>query len=138
MIVLGVDYGQRRTGVAVCDPMGILASPLCVIEAPGRRKLVAQLCEIAKERRAGKFVLGLPLRTDGTKGDKALECEALAEQLRQQSGLPVELWDERFSTVVAHQNLGAAGKRAKDRKGVIDAAAAVVILQSYLDRRTAP
>ena len=137
LIVLGVDFGQQRTGVAVCDPMGILATPLCVIEA-GRRKLVAQLCEIAKERRAEKFVLGLPLRTDGSKGDKAIECEALAEQLRAQSGLPVELWDERFSTVIAHQNLGAAGRRAKDRKGIIDAAAAVVILQSYLDRRTAP
>ena len=133
MILLGIDYGQQRTGVAVCDPMGILASPLCVIEATGRRKLVAQLCELAKERQAGKFILGLPLRTDGSKGDKALECEALAEALRQQSGLPVQLWDERFSSVQAHQNLSAAGVRAKNRKHIIDAAAAVVILQSFLD-----
>ena len=134
MILLGIDYGQQRTGVAVCDPMGILATPVGVIETTGRRKLVAQLCEIAKERKAEKFVLGLPLRTDGSKGDKALACEELAEVLRRESGLVVELWDERFSSVVAHQNLGAAGVRAKNRKGIIDAAAAVVILQSYLDR----
>jgi len=135
MIIIGIDYGQRRTGVAISDPMGMLASPVSVIEAEGRRKLIAQLCDIATQRRAEQFVLGLPLRTDGTKGDKALVCEALAEQLRTQSSLPVVLWDERFSSVQAHQALGAAGKRAKNRKSIIDAVAAVFILQSYLDSK---
>jgi len=134
MIILGIDYGEQRTGVAVCDPMGVLASPVAVLHIQGRKKLAAALCDIAKERRAEKIVLGLPLRTDGTKGDKAVACEALAESLRARSGLPVELWDERFSSVEAHRALGAANVKAKDRKGVIDAVAAVIILQSYIDK----
>jgi len=135
LICLGIDYGERRTGVAVSDPMGILASPVKVITEINKKKLAASLCAVAKERKAEKLILGLPLRTDGTKGDKALACEALAQYLRLQSGLPVELWDERFSTVMAHQALGAAQVKAKDRRGVVDAVAAVVILQSYLDSK---
>lgn len=135
MIILGIDYGEQRTGVATCDPMGILASPVAMIAGVGKRKLVAQLCELAKEKKAEKFILGLPLRTDGSRGDKALACESLAALLQAQSGLDVILWDERFSTTIAHQHLGFAGVRAKNRKDKIDAAAAVVILQSYLDRQ---
>ena len=84
MILLGVDYGEKRTGVAVCDSMGILASPVKVLQETGRKKLAAALFDIAKEKRAEKIILGLPLRTDGTKGDKALACEALAQLLRDQ------------------------------------------------------
>ena len=135
MILLGVDYGERRTGVAVCDSMGILASPVKVVTETSPKRLAVALAETARERRAEKVILGLPLRTDGTKGDKALACEALAEDLRTRFGLTVELWDERFSTTMAHQSLGAANVRAKDRRGVVDAVAAVIILQSYLDRR---
>ncbi|MCL2446049.1 MAG: Holliday junction resolvase RuvX [Oscillospiraceae bacterium] len=135
MIILGIDYGQQRTGVAASDPTGLLASPVCVIEGLGKRKLVQRIASLAQEKQACKIVLGLPLRTDGTAGDKAQECTKLAELLHQQSGLEVVLWDERFSTTIAHQQLGAAGVRAKNRKSIVDAAAAVVILQSYLDSR---
>jgi len=135
MILLGVDYGEKRTGVAVCDSMGILASPVRVIHETNRKKLAAALTEISKEKRAERIILGLPLRTDGTMGDKALACEALAELLRTQHGLLVELWDERFSSAMAHQSLGTANVRAKDRRNVVDAVAAVIILQSYLDRK---
>ena len=135
MILLGVDYGEKRTGVAVCDSMGILASPVKVIHETSRRRLAAALSEIMKERQASKLILGLPLRTDGTKGDKALACEALADYLRAQFGITVELWDERFSSTMAHQSLGGAGVKAKDRRNVVDAVAAVIILQSYLDRK---
>ena len=134
MILLGVDYGEKRTGVAVCDSMGILASPVKVLHETSRKKLALVLHDIAKEKHAEKIILGLPLRTDGTKGDKALACEALAQLLRDQYGLTVELWDERFSSVQAHHSLGAANVKAKDRRNVIDAVAAVIILQSYLDR----
>ena len=134
MILLGVDYGEKRTGVAACDSMGILASPVTVIHETNQKKLAIAIAEIAKEKRAEKVILGLPLRTDGSKGDKALACEALAALLRAQ-GLTVELWDERFSTTMAHQSLGAANVKAKDRRGVVDAVAAVIILQSYLDRK---
>jgi len=135
MVLIGIDYGEVRTGVAMCDPMGILASPVAVISGVGKRKLAAQLCELAREKKAEKFILGLPLRTDGSRGDKAIACEALAALLHAQAGLEVVLWDERFSTAIAHQHLGSAGIRAKNRKDKIDAAAAVVILQSYLDRK---
>ena len=135
MILLGVDYGEKRTGVAICDSMGILASPVKVIHETNRKRLAIALAEIAKEKRAAKLILGLPLRTDGTKGDKALACEALAAFLREQHGLVVELWDERFSSTMAHQSLGAASVKAKDRRNVVDAVAAVIILQSYLDRK---
>lgn len=134
MILLGIDYGEQRTGVAVSDSMGILASPVGVLRETSMKKLAVALAEIAREKRAEKFILGLPLRTDGTKGDKALACESLAEQLRRRTGLPVELWDERFSTVMAHQSLGAASIKAKDRRKLVDAVAAVIILQSYLDK----
>jgi len=135
MILLGVDYGERRTGVAVSDSMGILASPVKVIHETSRRKLAAALAGLMQETRAEKLILGLPLRTDGMKGDKALACEALAEHLRTQHGLTVELWDERFSSTMAHQSLRGSGVKTKDHRGVVDAVAAVIILQSYLDRK---
>jgi len=135
MILLGVDYGERRTGVAVSDSMGILASPVKVIHETSRKKLVSALAGLMQETCAEKLILGLPLRTDGMKGDKALACEALAEQLRTQHGLTVELWDERFSSTMAHQSLRTAGMKTKDHRNVVDAVAAVIILQSYLDRK---
>ena len=135
MILLGVDYGEKRTGVAICDSMGILASPVTVLHETNKKKRATALSELAKERRAEKIILGLPLRTDGTKGDKAQACEAFAALLRDQHGLDVVLWDERFSSTMAHQSLGAANVKAKNRRNVVDAVAAVIILQSYLDRR---
>ena len=135
MVLLGIDYGFARTGVAVSDPMGILASPVGVLHEASRKKLAAALAQIARERQAGKLILGLPLRTDGAKGEKALACEALAALLRTHTGLPVELWDERFTTVAAHQALSAVNVRGKRRKETVDAVAAVIILQSYLDRK---
>ena len=134
MILLAIDYGAARTGVAVCDPMGILASPVGVLHEKSQKKLAHEIAGIANERRAEKIILGLPLRTDGTKGDKAQACEEFAAMLRETTGLPVELWDERFTTVSAHQQLYASGKRMKEHKKNVDAVAAVILLQSYLDR----
>jgi len=134
MIILAVDYGAARTGAAICDPMGILAVPVGVLHETSRGKLAAAVAGIARERRAEKIILGLPLRTDGTKGGEAQACEEFAAALREVTGLPVELWDERFTTVAAHQALHASGKRAKEHKQVVDAVAAVILLQSYLDR----
>jgi len=135
MIILAIDYGTQRTGVAVCDPMGILASPVGVLRGNSQKKLAREIAGIAKARRAEKIILGLPLRTDGTRGDKAQACELFAQTLRETTGLPVELWDERFTTVAAHQALHASGKRMKEHKNVVDAVAAVILLQSYLDRK---
>ncbi|MDR0531810.1 MAG: Holliday junction resolvase RuvX [Oscillospiraceae bacterium] len=135
MIILAIDYGAQRTGLAVCDPMGILASPVGVLQESNRKKLVAAVARAAREQRAELLLVGLPLRTDGTKGEKALACELFARELEQASGLPAQLWDERFTTVAAHQALHAAHRREKSHKSVVDAVAAVILLQSYLDRK---
>ncbi|MDR1927936.1 MAG: Holliday junction resolvase RuvX [Oscillospiraceae bacterium] len=135
MIHLGIDYGDVRTGVAVSDTMGVLASPVQVIQSDSRKKLLTALCAIAKERGAGAIVLGLPLNMDGSRGERAIGCEALAKQLEARTGLPVVLWDERLSTVAAHRALSVVNVRGQKRKRVVDAVAAVMILQGYLDSR---
>jgi putative Holliday junction resolvase len=134
MIILAIDYGAQRTGLAICDPMGVLASPVGVVHESRRKRLVLEIATIARARRAEKMIVGLPLRTDGTKGDKALACEAFARELQAAAGLPVALWDERFTTVSAHRALQLSGKRAKEHKPMVDAVAAVILLQSYLDQ----
>ncbi|MDR1464189.1 MAG: Holliday junction resolvase RuvX [Oscillospiraceae bacterium] len=133
MIILGIDYGEQRTGVAASDPMGILASPVTVLREPARKKRAAEIARLAAERQAGKIVVGLPVNMDGTRGEKAHKCEQLAEDLRRAAGLPVVLWDERLSTVAAHRALSEADVRGQKRKDMVDSVAAVIILQSYLD-----
>ncbi len=137
MVILGVDYGEQRTGVAASDALGILASPVRVLEGVSLKKLPAALAAIAHERGAEKIVLGLPLNMNGSRGEKALQCEALAERLRQAASLPVQLWDERLTTVSAHRALNETNVRGAKRKNIVDAVAAVMILQSYLDQKTA-
>lgn len=135
MVLLGVDYGERRTGVAASDALGVLASPVKVLEGVPLKKLPAALATIVEERGAAKIILGLPLNMDGSRGEKAQKCEALAVRLRETLGLPVELWDERLTTVAAHRALNETNVRGAKRKNIVDAVAAVMILQSYLDRK---
>ncbi|MDR3314062.1 MAG: Holliday junction resolvase RuvX [Oscillospiraceae bacterium] len=137
MVVLGVDYGEKRTGVAASDALGILASPVQVLEGVSRKQLPVALAAIAQARGAGKVILGLPLNMNGSKGEKALQCEALAERLREELQLPVLLWDERLTTVSAHKALNEVNVRGAKRKQIVDAVAAVMILQSYLDQKGA-
>ncbi|MCL2106816.1 MAG: Holliday junction resolvase RuvX [Oscillospiraceae bacterium] len=134
MIVLCLDYGEKRSGVAVSDALGVLACPVTVIHAQGRDTLLRAVADIAEKRGAERVVLGLPRNMDGSFGEKARACEALAKQLEARLKLPVELWDERMSTVSAHRALNEANVRGQKRRNVVDAVAAVVILQSYLDR----
>lgn len=130
---LGVDYGRKRVGLAISDPAGILASPLAVLSYRGMDDLAARLSELAFEREAVAIVLGLPTRADGRAGDLAAEIEALAEKLRSR-GVAVIFSDESLTTWEAGRLLGEAGADPRaGRKAKIDAAAAAVMLQSYLE-----
>lgn len=135
MIILGIDYGEVRTGVAVCDRLELLASPVEVISQRNQEKLLQRIVSIAREQQAEKIVVGHPLNMDASAGEKAQVCAAFAQTLAELSGIPTTLWDERLTTVSAHQALNDTNKRGKKRKAVIDAVAAVILLQSYLDWR---
>ena len=132
--LLGIDYGDARIGLAVSDELGFLAHPLETIHCRQSHPL-KRIAELVDERRISKIVLGLPLRLDGTEGPAAEKVRAFAQRLLQElPDIPIDYIDESYSTMDAQQQLHASGKTTKTSKGVIDQAAAVVILQSYLDR----
>ncbi len=133
MIILGVDLGKARTGLAVCDRGEILASPLTVISEHNRERLIEKIAEAARNTGAQLLVVGLPRNMDGSEGESAQNAREMGRMLEAASGLPVKFWDERGTTVTAHGYLNETNIRGKKRKAVVDAVAAVVILQSYLD-----
>lgn len=133
MVILGVDLGKARTGLAVCDKSEILASPLTVIQEHNRERLVEKIAAAALERKAELLVVGLPRNMDGSEGESAQNARAIGDMLSTATGLPVEFCDERGTTVTAHGYLNETNVRGKKRKAVVDAVAAVVILQNYLD-----
>ena len=135
MKILAVDYGDARTGLAACDPGEMLASPVGTVEHWDPQKVAEEAAKAAKEVRAERIVVGHPLNMDGTTGPRAQLCREFAALLREASGLPVVLWDERQTTVTATRYLNATDTRGKKRKKVIDAVAATVILESYLGWR---
>lgn len=135
MIIMSVDIGTVRTGVAVCDKNETFAFPKGVITEKNRDKLIEQLTLKAKELGAELIVVGLPKNMNGTLGFKAEECTAAAEKLKESSGLQVELWDERCTTVSAHTALNFNDVRGSKRKNTVDAVAAVMILEDYLTFR---
>jgi putative Holliday junction resolvase len=136
---LGVDYGRRRVGLAVSDPGGRLASPLEILTCRGLEDLAARLCERAAHHGATEIVLGMPYRSDGSPGTLAPEIERLAAELRAR-GCVVALWDESLTTWEAERRLhqrGPARGSGKRRRAPVDAAAAAVMLQSYLEAQQA-
>lgn len=133
MKILGLDLGDARTGLSVCDPTGMLAGSPSVIHEWNREKLLEQLCDFVRENRIEEIVLGHPRNMDGTVGERAQKSEEFAEKLRECTGLPVILWDERRTTVAAHQILHSTGKKMKKHRQTVDAVAATLILQGYLD-----
>ncbi len=135
MIILGVDYGDARTGVAVCDKTEFLASPVCVITESYMPKLIDKLLNIINEKKPERIVVGLPKNMDGSLGFRAQACTEFANTLNEASGIETVLWDERLTSVIAHKQLQLNGKREKKHKQIIDAAAATEILQSYIDSR---
>ncbi len=132
---MSIDYGDVRTGVAVCDKTEFLASPVCVIKESYLPKLIDKLSEIINEKKPELIVVGLPKNMDGTLGFRAEACTAFAEELTNKCSIKTVMWDERLTSVIAHKQLHSAGKKEKKHKDIIDAAAAVEILQSFLDSR---
>lgn len=135
MIILSVDYGDVRTGIAVCDKNEILASPVCVINESDRDALIQKIIPIAQERKAESIVVGLPKNMDGSEGFRAAACREFAALLAQAAAIPVELYDERLTTVSAHNALNMTDTRGKKRKNIVDAVSAVMILEDFLARR---
>lgn len=132
MVIISVDYGDARTGIAACDKLQMLASPVCVIAEKDREKLIEKICEIAAKRKAERFCVGLPKNMDGSLGFRAEACREFGEQLQKKTGIPVVFRDERLTTVSAHSILNSNDIRGKKRKNIVDAVSAVLILEEYL------
>ena len=132
MRIMAIDYGDAHTGIAISDPTGFLAGFTTVITAYRPEVVAEQVAVLAKEHGVEELVLGHPKNMDGTRGPRAEKAEAMAELLKEATGLPVVLWDERRTTIDAHQILMNSGKNAKKRRKVVDAVAATLILEGYL------
>lgn len=124
-------------GLALSDPTATIAQALATVPAEPAATLAARLAQIAKANEAARIVVGLPRRLDGTRGPEAMAAQALADAVRKASGLPVELVDERLTTVAAERSLIAAGVRREKRRLSVDRVAATLLLQGHLDRRRA-
>jgi len=130
-----VDPGSKRVGLAVSDPTGTIAQALATLPAQPHDTLVTRLAQIAGEQEVKSIVVGLPRRLDGSEGPEAKAARELARGLRDASGLPVELVDERLTTALAERSLIEGGVRRESRRASIDRVAATLLLQSHLDRR---
>lgn len=135
MKIMAVDYGEARTGLAVCDPFEMLASPAGTIFEKSTEKAIEKIAAAAVENRAELVVVGHPLNMDGTRGERAEKCALVAEKLKGLLEVPVVLWDERATTKTALSILSENGTYGKKRKQVLDAVAATVILENYLAYR---
>lgn len=132
MVILSVDYGDVRTGIAVCDKMEILASPVTVITQSYEPKLIAEIEKIISQYKPELIVVGLPKNMDGSSGDRAEKCKHFADNLSEKTGIRTLMVDERLTTVSAHKALNVTNVRGNKRKEIVDAVSAVMILESYL------
>lgn len=135
MRILSVDYGLARIGLALSDPTGMLAQGLSVLKRTSDATAIADIHHIASEREVTEIVVGLPRNMDGSIGPRAQHCQAFASALAERTGLPVVMYDERLTTVVAERMLVAADVSRRKRRQVIDAVAATILLQGFLDSR---
>ncbi len=132
MRIMGIDYGDARTGLAVSDEMNILVGEAWTISQWDPSALADQVVAEAKERNVQRFVLGLPKNMDGSEGPRAEKCREFAAMLTERCSIPVVMWDERRSSVEAHSILRANGKKEKKHRKTVDAVAASLILEGYL------
>ena len=135
MRVMAIDYGDQRIGLAGSDPTGLLCGEAWTMQEWNAERASRRIAEEAARREVGTLVLGLPKNMDGSEGARAEISRAFAALLEADSGLPVVLWDERRSSIEAHAILHAAGKKEKVHRKTVDAVAASLILQGYLDRK---
>ncbi len=135
MIILSVDYGDARTGLAVCDKFEMLASPVGVIFEKYEPKVLEAAAQKAKELSAQMIVVGLPRNMDGSFGERAEKCKDFSKKLGELSEIETVTWDERLTTVSAHRALNEVNVRGKKRKNIVDAVSAVMILEDFLKSR---
>ena len=135
MRILAVDYGTVRTGLAISDPTGLIATPFGVFPGYDAEKLAGKSCEVVCEKKVTGIIMGMPVRTDGKKSEMQEKILSFAELLSVKTGINIEFVDEKFTTVIASQKLHQNNKNAKQQKKIIDAAAAAVLLQDWLDSR---
>lgn len=135
MKIMGLDYGDARTGVAISDLLCTLVGSTTVLPSRNEEKLLADIVRLTKENGVGTIVVGLPRNMDGTEGPRAEVCRAFAEKVKEITGVDVEMWDERRTTVEAHQILSDHNYHGKKRKNTVDAVAASLILEGYLAYR---
>lgn len=132
---MAVDLGKARTGIAICDKGEMLASPLGTITDRNLERVADKIAEYAVQRKAEKLVVGLPKNMDGTEGESAQNARAFAQLLSEKCGLPVDMQDERGTTITAHSFLNVTDTRGKKRKQAVDTLSATIILEDYLNKR---
>jgi len=135
MIIVGLDFGDARTGVAVCDKYEMMASDAGCIAADSYKKALAAVAERVKELNAELIVVGNPINMDGSQGFRSEKCKAFARELSELTGIPTEMYDERLTTVSAHKILNDNNVRGKKRKATVDTLSARLILEDYLTVR---
>jgi putative Holliday junction resolvase len=135
MRILGIDLGDVRTGLALSDESCFLASGLGTFTAYNEDKAMEQILAAIRTHKVEEIVMGNPVNMNGTKGERSQKVEAFAQRLREESGLPVILFDERCTTMQAHTILSFTDTRGKKRKNTVDTLSAEIILQNYLDQR---
>lgn len=131
---LGVDYGDVRTGLAVSDPSGLIATGIGTIRPGGMRNTAREVAAAAQEHACTGIVVGLPKNMDGSEGFRSEAVRAFVALLREETSLPIELFDERLSTVEAHRIMDLTGTHGKKRRNTVDTLSAQIILQDYLDK----
>ena len=131
--IMGIDYGDARTGVALSDLLCSIVGSTTVVPSRNREKAMADIVRIAKEQDVGTIVVGLPRNMDGSEGPRAELCRAFGQDLGQATGLPIVMWDERRTTVEAHNILSQHNYHGQKRKNTVDAVAASLILEGYLN-----
>ena len=135
MRIMAIDYGDAHTGIAISDPTGFLAGYTTVINTRRQEEVLSAIGALITEYAVTELVLGYPKNMDGTLGPRAEKAEGMRDALVERFSLPVKLWDERRTTIDAHNILAGAGKNAKKRKKTVDAVAAALILEGYLTFR---
>lgn len=135
MIIMSIDLGKARTGIAVCDKTEFLASPYTVIFEKSPKMLEKKLCQTVKDTKAELVVVGLPKNMDGTEGESAENARNFAKRIEKITGVKTVMQDERGTTITAHNLLNATNTRGKKRKNIVDEVAAVIILQDFLDSK---
>ena len=135
MKIMGIDYGDARTGVAISDLLCSIVGSTAVVPSRNREKLMADILRLIQDNGVGEVVVGLPKNMDGTEGARAELCRAFADELKERCGLHVAMWDERRTTVEAHNILSAHNYHGQKRKNTVDAVAASLILEGYLAYR---